>query len=238
MVGAVSATDDDPLPPLFPAFQCLPDGAETGFTSLSSNAPGIETSTHPIAASNRSPRLVTVSWTVTSLFAGKTSGDAVIVQRETAATGAGRGSSTATASKAAPARREPRRAIRRRGAPAATVGSARSCRGGGASATCSMPSMNAATRRSSSWLPAASPRRRSASVTVERLAIRAGRRHRREGVADGEDPGDQRDVLAGEAGRGSRRRPSARGGGGCRLARSRCRGEVADDRRRRGRRAA
>ena len=33
---------------------------------------------------------------------------------------------------------------------------------------------------------------------VERLAVRPRRRHRRERVADREDPGDQRDVLAGE----------------------------------------
>jgi hypothetical protein len=101
-----SAIRDDPLPPLCPVFQCLPDGTETSFTSLSSNVPGIETSMHPIAASNNTPRLVTVSWTVVSLFAGMTSGDAVIVQREAAATGTGRGSSAATASIAAPATRE------------------------------------------------------------------------------------------------------------------------------------
>ena len=33
---------------------------------------------------------------------------------------------------------------------------------------------------------------------VERLAVRPRRRHRRERVADREDPGDQRDLLAGE----------------------------------------
>ena len=49
---------------------------------------------------------------------------------------------------------------------------------------------------------------------VERLAIRPGRGHRREGVADREDPGDERDLLAGEAVEVARRRPSARDGGG------------------------
>ena len=51
---------------------------------------------------------------------------------------------------------------------------------------------------------------------VERLAVGPGRRHRREGVRDGQDAGDQRDRPRPRAGRGSRRRPSARGGGGCR----------------------
>ena len=48
----------------------------------------------------------------------------------------------------------------------------------------------------------------------QRLAVRAVARHRVVGVAAGDDPGQQRDLLAGEPVRDSPRRPSARGTSG------------------------
>ena len=145
-----SATRDEPVPPLCPVFQCLPDGTETSFTSLSSKAPGIETSTHPIPASSRTPRLVTVSWTVASLFAeddgrrcrDRPKGD----RRHRGRTRQQRGN---------------REQDRARHARATSRDQATRCAGShsgireivsgrGASETCSMPSMNAPTSRSSS----------------------------------------------------------------------------------------
>ena len=73
---------------------------------------------------------------------------------------------------------------------------ARRRRAAAASAAVSIPSTNTLTR----CLVELGARRilepRERLAEVERLAVRAGRRHRRERVADGEDPGDERDFLA------------------------------------------
>ena len=69
----------------------------------------------------------------------------------------------------------------------------------GASASVSSPVTNATTSRSSSWVPDGVLEAAQRLGHVERLAVWAGRRHRRERVGHREDPADQRDVVAGEA---------------------------------------
>ena len=72
--------------------------------------------------------------------------------------------------------------------------------GRGASGSLSMPVTKASTSVASSCAPATAGARRVRRSVGEGLAVRPTRRHRREGIGDREDPGDERDVLAGEPG--------------------------------------
>jgi len=62
-----------------------------------------------------------------------------------------------------------------------------------------MPITNASTSAASSWAPATA-RSSSSACSVARALRTATRRHRREGIRDREDAGDERDVLAGQPG--------------------------------------
>ena len=147
--GAEPAIRPEPEPPLSPSSHDLPDGTSTTPVFRTSNAPGIETSTQPMSSSRIAPLLVTVNLTVVGLArleASSGSADRPEVEQRR-----GRGRP--------PSRSRPRRAC----SPAASrirdqatrcAGSHSGIReivsGRGASATCSMPSMNAPTSRSSS----------------------------------------------------------------------------------------
>ena len=70
--------------------------------------------------------------------------------------------------------------------------------GNGGSTAVRIPRTNVATRRGSSWVPAAARRRLERLAHRQRLAVRPGRGHRAERIRDRHDPGDERDVLAGQ----------------------------------------
>ena len=70
------------------------------------------------------------------------------------------------------------------------------------------------TRRGSSWLSGGVLESMEGLLDRHRLAVGPGRGHRAERVGHGQDPGDQRDLLARTGRQVAVGRPSARGGGG------------------------
>ena len=171
---------------------------ETIATAETANDEGTSTSTQVISSPPPlPPTFFTFSVTVTGTPTEATSGDPVNVQRRAASVTPGSRQTSRTARIGAAARARVARTVTRRAA--STGRESTTTRAAARRRPSRCPSTNALDEALVELAcPAASSSRVQRLPDVERLAVRPRRRHRRERVADRQDPGDQRDLLAGE----------------------------------------